>query len=189
MKTARAWDRYGVRKPACSLRAIVVLVLVAALYRPALAVGPPDDGRIAFGLVGLTQGQSAHLNVSNVLIPPPDDSTPATVELAILDADGLVLARSTERVARGRSATLVLNRDLLPLRRESRLGLRAVVRIQPPPDDSTPPPDDNTPPPDDGIVASLEVVDNASMRTQYVVPPWVTKGFNPQPEPPAAFGR
>ena len=182
--------REGGGSPPRSIRAAVVLV-VAGLCGSELAWGgsPNKGAQIAFGLVGVTQGQSVYLHVSNVLVGPPDDSTPATVELAILDVEGLVLARSTERVARGRSATLVLNRDLLASRRESRLGVRAVVRVSPPPDDQTPPPDDQSPPPDDNIVASLEVVDNASMRTQYVVPPWVTKGFNPQPEPPAAAGK
>ena len=77
----------------------------------------------------------------------------------------------------------------------SRLGLRpgqrAQVRVevelsQPP--DPVQPPDPGQPPdpdlPDDAIV-TVEVFDNDTGKTMFVMPV-VLKGFNPQPEPPAA---
>lgn len=122
---------------------------------------------LASGLVHVTNGQSAQLNLSwgpvpDDGIPPPDDGLATSVKLMIFDADGLIVAQSTTRLARRRSVSLTLNRDLLA-RTEARLGLRAVAKI-------VNPPDDGQPIPDDGIVASFEVLNNATQRTVLVSP-------------------
>jgi len=128
----------------------------------------------ASGLVSVVPGQSVQLNVSHF-----GGIVPCSAEMLILDADGLVLARTMMDLARGRSASLILNRDTLG-RTEVRLGLRAVV-IQHPPD----PQIDQRIPPDPQLVANFEVSDNATQRTVFATPVEL-KGFNPQPEPPAA---
>jgi hypothetical protein len=173
-----------------STKALTILVSLLALAAICAiwseirvkAVGPPDDGHIVTGLVHVTTGQSVQLNVSFVGPPddsvgPPDDNRPVTVELMILDANGAMVAQSTEDLLRRRSASLMLNRDLLD-RTEGRLGLRAVVMVS-----GLVLGDDQ--PISDSVVASFEVVDNASQRTMFVSPVEL-KGFNPQPEPPAS---
>lgn len=142
----------------------------------------PRELFIASGLVHITMGQSVQLNVSWAPIPDdsqpiPDDNRPAAVKLMIFDSAGVVVAQSVERLARGRTASLTLNRDLLA-RTEARLGLRAVARV------SSPIPDDGSPVPDDSVVGSFEVVDNRTQRTMFVSPV-APQGFDPQPDPPA----
>lgn len=142
----------------------------------------PRELFIASGLVHVAIGQSVQLNVSWGPVPDdsspvPDDNRPAAVKLMIFDSAGVMVAQSVERLARGRTASLTLNRDLIA-RTEARLGLRAVARV------SIPVPDDSQPIPDDGVVGSFEVVDNRTQRTMFVLPV-APQGFDPQPDPPA----
>lgn len=178
---------------------LIALVVSAAVWSEVRvkAVGPPRDNHIAFGLVHITAGQSIQLNLSRVDptddttpppddgIPPPDDTQPppddtmlVPVRLMIFDSDGVMVTHSMEQLAAGHSASLMLNRDSLD-RAEDRVGLRAVATV------GGPIPGDDQPISDDSVVASFEIVDNATRRTVFAAPV-VSKGFNPQPEPPAS---
>ncbi|HEY2933258.1 MAG TPA: hypothetical protein VGK99_16075 [Acidobacteriota bacterium] len=168
-------------KPGRKILASVAVALLATVWvlwsgRQALAVPPVDPDLIATGLVGVTFGQSVQLNVSNA--DPPEPSRPVSVELMIFDADGVMVAHSTERLIGGRSASLMLNRDTLPGRAGNRVGLRGLMRAQPP--DPVTPTDPNH---RAKLIASFEVVDNATQRTLFALPGSLV-GFNPQPEPP-----
>jgi hypothetical protein len=151
-------------------------------------VPPPNHDRISFGMVGITQGQTIRLSVVNAI---PYDSAfppgPTRVLMTFLDAEGRRLrqrdgspARRVVELQPGRAAFLDLNYDDFPPG-PTRLQLRAVVNVQPPPN-----PDSNVPPPiPDRIVPSVEVFNNANGRTVlFIGNPGRIRGFNPQPDPP-----
>jgi hypothetical protein len=154
--------------------AVVTVLLVSWSGEGARAEKVASLPFFASGLVSVAPGQSVQLNVSHF-----GGIEPCIAEMMILDADGLVLARTMMDLARGRSASLTLNHDTLG-RTELRLGLRAVV-IQHPPDPTI----DQRIPPVPRVVANFEVFDNATQRTLFATPVEL-KGFNPQPDPPAA---
>jgi hypothetical protein len=150
----------------------------------AQVVPPPTPGRVSFGMVGITQGQTVRVTAVNGTLPndviyPPG---PTRVVLTLLDADGQLLRNRSglpiSRVVmleRGRSAFLDFDFDDYPPGL-SRLQLRAVVDLLPPA-----PTDNEIPPPIGGrIVASLEVFNNANGRTVvYTGNPNVVYAGNP----------
>lgn len=142
---------------------------------------PPAGNRISFGMVGMTQGQSIRLNVVNTDFAregelPPD---PCRVVLTFLDADGHRLRSRDGSIIRramelppGQAAFLDLNADDLQYPPgPSRLQLRAVVNVLPPPVS------DRTELPPDPCVPSVEVFNNANGRTIFALsaPPSVQK--------------
>jgi hypothetical protein len=151
------------------------------------------------GLVGVASGQYARLHVTR--LHPPDPVEPVELSLALIGADGEIVAHRRVALAPGASA-------YVDARGPRVAGRRALVRASivgsNPPDDSIVggvppddgivggvPPDDSIVggvPPDDnlaGILATLEIVDIQTGSTAVVMNPLVIKGFNPQPEPPA----
>jgi hypothetical protein len=144
---------------------------------PAMAQTRDSDASTTFfGLVGITFGQTAQLNV--VYSDPPDPGIPVLVEMAFFDSDGNVLARSVETLLPGKSASLRVNGSTFT-RFGSRLLLRAVVKagVSPEPFGVSPTPFR------DATISTFEVVENALQRTLFLNPA-VLKGFNPQPDPP-----
>lgn len=131
-----------------------------------------------FGMVGITRGQTARLNVVNVgdvpqgLCRSSDDVPPGPcrtqVDLVFFDNAGRQLSRTTETLAPGHSAFLDLNGDTLE-RQGNRAEIRAAVLV-PPPD-----PDRNS---RAVLVATLEVFNNETGRTLFIVPatPALTSG-------------
>jgi len=141
----------------------------------------PD--RISFGLVGITPGQTARINVVNAA--PTDDPYwppgPSRVVLTFLDSEGRYFrGRDGNPVGRvvmlepGRSASLNLNADEFAAG-AARFQLRALVMVWPP--GPTAPPNPTVP--------TLEVIDNSTGKTLLLYP-GVIRGFNPQPDPPVA---
>ena len=139
----------------------------------ARAANPPDPDR-AFGMVGITRGQTLRLNVVNLVNPPDPDRQippdPCRVALSFRDAagrpftnsDGQVVRRTVELQA-GQSAFIDLNADMYggPSTNDAvtpaRLQLRPFVRVLQEPHDRQVPPDP--------CRATMEVFDNASGRT------------------------
>ena len=115
--------------------------------------------------IGIAFGQTLYLNVSNT-----GSGDPIPVEMMILDDDGTALDRARQLVLPGNTESLVLNRDDIPGRAESRVLTRAVVKSLGGPDTRN-------------LVISQEVVDNETQRTM-ILHPGISKGFNPQPDPP-----
>src|SRR5215204_3682034 len=151
-------------------------------------VPPPTNDRISFGMVGITRGQTLRLSVASI----SDAVCPCSrVLLNFRDAegrllrsrDGSVIHRALE-LGPGRAASLDLDADELQLPPgPSRLQLRAVVTVIPPPTGDS---DEIPPPVGDRIVPSVEVFNNATGRTVvYIGNPGVIRGFDPQPDPPA----
>ena len=146
-------------------------------------VSPPQPDRISFGMVGITRGQTARLNVANVGETPWD----RVIDHRFVNSDGEVLrTRDGQPVQRtmtlepGHSTFLQISADEFIGRNEVRLNFRPVVIVIPPPTDGA-----QAHPPSP-IVPTLEVIDNATARTMLLYP-GVIRGFNPQPDPPLAI--
>jgi hypothetical protein len=153
-----------------TLMLLAAVVFCVVLSDQALAQITPESlpcPTCRFGMVGITRGQTARLNVvnvSDVQCPSSDDVPPgacrAQVDLIFFDRLGRTLARSTETLTPGRAAFLDLNGDTL-----ERLGARAEIRaavITPPPD-----PDRSS---RVALIATVEVFNNENGRTTVVVP-------------------
>src|SRR5829696_1832863 len=84
---------------------VVALVLIAAAgvafrARAQEEIPPPvPDRQVLFGMLGITRGQTARLNVSNLLPPPTNDLPPGPtrVELSFVDGDGNPLLNAEGR--------------------------------------------------------------------------------------------
>jgi hypothetical protein len=133
-------------------------------------IAPPVGDRISFGMVGITQGQTARINVANVLTQndPNYPPGPTRVVLTFVNSDGQLFRNrdgsSIRRVAmleRGQAAFLDLNFDEFPPG-PTRIHLRAVVTAFPPG------PIDNALPPGP-IVPTVEVLNNANGRTVFAL--------------------
>jgi hypothetical protein len=146
---------------------VITTVSLAAVWseHPTNRVLAIQDSEDFPSPLGIAAGQTLFLNVANT-----GSGDPIPVELMILDGDGTPLDRATKFLRPGRAASLALNRDDIPGRPESRVLTRAVVNSLGGPDTRN-------------LVISLEVVDNETQRT-VILHPGISKGFNPQPDPP-----
>jgi hypothetical protein len=146
---------------------VILMVALALIWaeRPASRVLAIQDSEDMPSPIGIASGQTLYLNVSNT---GSGDQIP--VEMMILDDDGNPLGRARQVVLPGHTESLALNRDDIPGRAESRVLTRAVVKSLGGPDTRN-------------LVISQEVVDNETQRTM-ILHPGISKGFNPQPDPP-----
>jgi hypothetical protein len=104
-----------------------------------------------------------------------DTRTACDASLAFLDAEGRIVARARKTVAAGQAAFLDFAASPPPDPESgasvsavvSRSTLRALVRLQPPPDGDTPPPEPDAPAA--RCVITLEVFDAATGRTQIML--------------------
>lgn len=117
--------------------------------------------------LSITRGQTLQLNVANYEGP---DTRPILVEMTILDQDGNPLSQSTEELPTGHTAALALNANDIAGRTEYRILTRAVVKSIGAAHISN-------------LGLSLEVIDNETQRTVFLHP-GISKGFDPQPDPP-----
>jgi hypothetical protein len=130
----------------------------------------PTGDRISFGIVGITQGQTARINVANALTPndPNWPPGPTRVVMTFLNSDGQLFRnrdgspiRRAAMLERGQATFLDLNFDEYPPG-PTRINLRAVVTVFPPG------PTDNALPPGP-IVPTVEVITNANGRTVFAL--------------------
>ena len=141
---------------ACLLVGVGCLVIRARAQAEAHSVPA-----IQFGILGITRGQTARINVANVSSPgnplsPPD---PCRVTMSFVDADGNVLVNNAGQPIQrevilqpGHAAFLQINGDNLVERNQARLTFRPVVVVTP--IDSTYPPDP--------CIPTLEVINNTT---------------------------
>ncbi len=190
-----------------TLTVAVVLMTLAALVTlgifrgtrqvHAQDVSPPTPDRISFGMVGITQGQTLRINVSNIVAT--NDSTyppgPSRVAIIVVNSQGDPVrhrdgspARRVLMIERGDSAFLDLNADDVQYPPgPTRLQLRAVINVEAP---SVGEGNQDQPPIGDRTVATVEVFNNANGRTVVTLDhPGVIRGFNPQPDPPRPEGQ
>lgn len=175
-------------------------ILVAALL--AMAAGATRVEAIVVvdsktGLFGLTAGQTVRINVLNTGAGRVGGIVPC---FGVFDMAGTLLAEfeAGAPVPPGQGTFFDFDASRLGLRAGQRAQVRVEVELvgSNPPGDTTPPdpnqPPDPTQPPDpnrrirpDDAIVTVEVFDNDTGKTMFVLPV-VLKGFNPQPEPPAA---
>lgn len=133
-----------------------------------------------FGSVGVGAGQSVRVNVVNSRpndsIFPADEATPVRVELRILDRAGNVLARERKRISPGQTVELSYTPEFIP-GVPNRNRVSAIVIINHPRERYG----------SKFIASSLEIVNNENGISSVFTHPASLVGFNPQPEPPAAF--
>ena len=131
-------------------------------------VSPPIGDRISFGMVGITQGQTARISVANVIAQNDSNYPPGPTRVAIIvvNSDGNPFrnrdgspVRRVAMLERGQSTFLELNADDFSVGAGGRIQLRAVVTETPPPVN-----DSNALPPGP-IVPTVEVITNANGRT------------------------
>jgi hypothetical protein len=137
--------------------AAVLFAAMALLDRGRVSAFNPQPDPPAFGMIGITNEQTARLNVVNVGEVQPGR---VQVELMFLDGQGNVLRRSTETLMPGRATFLDLDGATLP--RDSgppsaggnRTQIRAKIRLVEDPN--------LTPIPigDRNLAATVEVFDN-----------------------------
>ncbi len=142
----------------------VALSLIAIVFT---AYGRNDEAneRASFhwsGLFGLTNGEAASLNYTNL------SRRPAEARLSFYDANGNLLKQSTARLESGQSAVLIL--PYIDLGRVGRVQIRGSVRL-------------STPPEPVRGVGAVEVFDTASGKTSFgLLLPAAERGFDPQPD-------
>ena len=141
-------------------------------------IPPPINDPISFGMVGITQGQTARINVSNVIAQNDSSLPPGPTRVVIIihykngevfrNRDGSPVRRVV-MLDPGESAFLDLNFDnLLPPPTGDRIQFRAAITEEPPPTGDIPPPTDGFPA-GPYTVQTVEVINNSNGRTQFVL--------------------
>jgi hypothetical protein len=154
--------------------AALLLVVAGVTSKPAGAEGTRAPTEIGtYGMVGITSGQTARLNVYFPPGPPSRQippGPPARVQLSLMDANGNLAVQSpcdprsidcvggsqdSVMLAPGQSAFLEVTGDLM-IGALSRTEIRPVVSVIPP-----------GPPgfPANTIITTFEVIDNATNKT------------------------
>jgi len=129
----------------------------ASRATPAGAIKEVDPR--AFGMFGITQGQTARLNLVNL---ETGEFVPCIrVELSFVDSDGNTLLQKVYDVDRGKSAFLDLNGNQF-VGRSGRAQIRALARFVGAPDTRDDPFFRN-------CLPTLEVIDNVTGRTNFIV--------------------
>ena len=151
---------------AITLAALAAIGIAFKAQRVAAFNPQPDPP--GYGLVGITDVQSIRINAVNTAPPgtPPD---PCRVVMIFRDANGNPFLNGNGNVIRrvallngGESAFLVLNGANLGRDPNGRVQLRPDVRVQQA--DGTP----ESPP--DPCIPTVEVISNATSRTQFMLP-------------------
>lgn len=168
------------------LKATSIFTVIAIAVFTILSAGAANAQEVAtataavFGSVGVGSGQSVRVNVVNAIpsdsIFPADETTPVRVEVRILDRAGNVLARERTRLSPGQTVELSYNPALIP-GTPNRMRVSAIVIISHPKERYG----------SKFIASSLEIVNNETGISSVFTHPASLVGFNPQPEPPAAF--
>ena len=154
-------------------RTVTVLALVALAAFASIGISrgtprahaqdtAPTPDRISFGMVGITRGQTARLNVTN-----DGETRGIIINFRLVDSDGEVLRRRdgapverTMTLEPGHSAFLQFNADNMPGRDEARVNFRAVVTLIPSSGEAVCPCQ---------FPVTLEVVNNATGKTEWVL--------------------
>jgi len=148
---------------------VIALVAIASLFGTLTAnrVSATAEVNEFPSPLCITRGQTLQLNVANYEGP---DTMPITVAMTILDQNGAPLKRLTQELLPGQTAPLLLNANEITQTTEYRILTRAVVTTIGDPNVRH-------------LGISLEVIDNETQRT-VLLHPGISKGFDPQPDPP-----
>ena len=165
MKTTKA---RSIVRLAIGLSAII-LAWPAWSARHKAAADAPDARLQVFGSFGITPGQTAQINVlvpppigdMPGALPPPTGDRPISVGIFFVDGDGSVRKETMVDLVPGGSAALSLNGD--DVARSGRIQLHALVQFSQP--------SSGDPGTARGVVSTVEVIDNATSRTSFVLVP------------------
>ena len=146
------------------LEAFAFLLLTGAIVGTA-AIGNatrvnafnPQADPPAFGMLGVTHGQTARLNVVDATDIPPDPCR--EVELMFLDSEGAIRQRSVQCLMSGHAAFLDLNGNFLE-QIGNRTEIRGKVHLINSPERTV-----------TNLVATIEVFDNETGKTIFILAP------------------
>ena len=137
--------------------ALVLLAAAGVFFGATQASAIKEVDPVAFGMFGITQGQTARLSVANL---DSGEFVPCVrLELSFIDGDGKTLLQKVYDVEHGKSAFLDLSGNQF-VGRGGRSQIRALVRFVGTPDTRD----------DPFFLPSLEVIDNATGRTSFLIP-------------------
>jgi hypothetical protein len=112
------------------MRTIATSILLTALsISTAAQAFNPQPEPPGSATTGLAYGQTARVSVVNALQPSAASTLVCTARIALLGADGSVLAQRDVALSPGESAHLDLRSDQLRLRLGSRFPVRATVDV------------------------------------------------------------
>ena len=142
-----------------TVAALSAILIAAAgiIDRDHVSAFNPQPDPPAFGMLAVTHGQTARLNVVDTMDVPPGPCS--EVELMFLDSAGNIRQRSVQCLMSGHAVFLDLNGDFLELI-DNRAEIRGKVRLIDPPERTM-----------TNFVATIEVFDNEAGRTSFVVSP------------------
>ncbi len=144
----------------------LLAALVMALAPGAARAQPSSQPGVGFAMIGVATGQSARISALNLGSRSSTKDSSCSVTLQFLDIQGQLLKQTVVTVRPGNGATLDLSRDQLPgdgLRAE----IRAVLLFGY--SGGTPPGPDILQQFDCNIVPSIEVYDNQTGRTSFIL--------------------
>ena len=148
-----------IRYSSMKLIALAAIVITGAVWGATSASAIKEvDPRAQSGMVGITAGQTARLNVFHD-DPFSRDDPFFRVELSIVDGEGNILAQKVIDLNSGKAAFLDLRASEVPPRDTDRTQIRGVVRYVGTPDTRT-----------YMWTPTLEVFDNATGETSLLVP-------------------
>jgi hypothetical protein len=137
----------------------LALLLMVSVFTGAAAAQTPSGISRSTGMFGLTQNQTARLNVVRD-DPFFRDEPFIKVELSFVDGDGNILAQKVYDLGAGKAAFLDLKGLDVLERQPSRTQIRAVVRFVGTPDTRLA----------ENCIPTLEVFDNDTRETRFLLP-------------------
>ncbi len=135
----------------------VLMAAAGIIDRDHVSAFNPQPDPPAFGMLAVTHGQTARLNVVDTMDVPPGPCR--EVELMFLDSEGNIRQRSVQCVMSGHAAFLDLNGNFLELT-DNRAEIRGKVHLINPPERTM-----------TNLVATIEVFDNETGRTSFILAP------------------
>jgi hypothetical protein len=143
------------------IKSVSLIVFALALASPATA-----QSGVGFALVGVSTAQTARVNAVNAGSSSSTPDSSCTVTMQFLDIQGLVVKQTVATLQPGKGASLDVSRDQLA-GTDLRAEVRAVLYFGN--SGGAPPGPDVAPQLDCNIIPSLQVFDNATGRTSFIL--------------------
>ena len=145
----------------------LVLVWLFMLISTAGSAQPPSQPGLGFGMIGIAIGESARINALNIGNATTTQDSSCSVTLQFLDTEGQLLKQKVVTLQAGKAASLDLGRGELPGGNDPRAEIRAVLLFGY--SGGANPPSTLLQMFDCNIVPSLEVFDNDTGRTSFIL--------------------
>jgi hypothetical protein len=148
-------------------RSVLVAGLLFVLISTVMSAQPSSQPGLGFAMIGIAIGESARVNALNIGNAWSTQDSSCSVTLQFLDTEGQLLKQKVVTLQSGKAASLDLGRGELPIGDDPRAEIRAVLLFGYY--------GGANPPPavlhkfDCNIVPSLEVFDNNTGRTSFIL--------------------